>query len=285
MSVQIIQQYQFNDDIPLTNSALQMELNNIQQVINNANLALLTWDNVNATKSTIGTLTLTNPLAVANGGTNSSTALTSNRFIVSSAGKIVEASLVTASRAVASDTNGLPTASATTSTELSYVNGVTSAIQTQINTKQATLTAGQLPGTATNDSANAGNVGEYISSAFTASAAPATTTWGDATSISLTAGDWDIMYQVIANSNSVANVTVLQMATTTTTGNSTTGQTSGTNLLSETGTFLASDKTSMTLGRVRASLSGSATYYAKINASFTGTAPQFDGIISARRVR
>ncbi len=40
---------------------------------------------------------------------------------------------VTASKAVATDSNGLPVASATTATELGYVNGVTSAIQTQID--------------------------------------------------------------------------------------------------------------------------------------------------------
>lgn len=79
--------------------------------------------------------TLTIPVTVANGGTNSSTALNSNRFVVSSGGKIVEAAAVTASRAVASDSNGLPVASATTAAELAFVNGVTSAIQTQINTK------------------------------------------------------------------------------------------------------------------------------------------------------
>lgn len=44
---------------------------------------------------------------------------------------------VTASRAVATDANGLPVASSTTATELGYVNGVTSAIQTQLNGKQA----------------------------------------------------------------------------------------------------------------------------------------------------
>ncbi len=42
---------------------------------------------------------------------------------------------VTASRAVATDANGLPTASATTATELGYLSGVTSAIQTQLGTK------------------------------------------------------------------------------------------------------------------------------------------------------
>lgn len=46
---------------------------------------------------------------------------------------------VTASRAVVTDANGLPTAATTTATELGYVNGVTSAIQTQLNSKQSTL--------------------------------------------------------------------------------------------------------------------------------------------------
>jgi hypothetical protein len=45
---------------------------------------------------------------------------------------------VTASRAVVTDANGLPAASATTATELGYVSGVTSAIQTQIDAKAST---------------------------------------------------------------------------------------------------------------------------------------------------
>lgn len=46
---------------------------------------------------------------------------------------------VTASKAVATDSNGLPTASTTTATELGYVAGVTSAIQTQINGLSAAI--------------------------------------------------------------------------------------------------------------------------------------------------
>lgn len=48
-------------------------------------------------------------------------------------GAIGEAAAITASRALASDANGIPTHSATTATELGYVSGVTSAIQTQLN--------------------------------------------------------------------------------------------------------------------------------------------------------
>ena len=48
-----------------------------------------------------------------------------------------EGTNLTASRAVVSDSSGLITASDVTSTELGYLDGVTSAIQTQLNAKQA----------------------------------------------------------------------------------------------------------------------------------------------------
>jgi hypothetical protein len=90
--------------------------------------------------TTSGTLAITysgTALPVANGGTNSTTALNNNRFMVSSGSAIVEAAAVTANSAVASDSNGLPVASSTTATELGFVHNVTSAIQTQLNVKQA----------------------------------------------------------------------------------------------------------------------------------------------------
>jgi hypothetical protein len=43
----------------------------------------------------------------------------------------------TASRALVSDASGVITPATTTATEIGYVNGVTSAIQTQLNAKQA----------------------------------------------------------------------------------------------------------------------------------------------------
>jgi hypothetical protein len=58
--------------------------------------------------------------------------------MISSGSAIVEGSAITASRALASDAGGLPVASTTTSTELGYVSGVTSAVQTQINAKADT---------------------------------------------------------------------------------------------------------------------------------------------------
>jgi hypothetical protein len=86
-------------------------------------------DQLNAKEPTITVL------PVAKGGTNSSTALNNNRNIVSSGGQIVESAAITANRALSSDASGIPVASSVTDTELGYVSGVTSAIQTQLNAK------------------------------------------------------------------------------------------------------------------------------------------------------
>lgn len=117
---------------------------------------------------------VTGVLPIANGGTNSSTALVNNRIIESIGGAIVEAAAITANRALASDVNGLPVASVTTDTELGFVSGVTSSIQTQLNGKQATgnyITALTGDGTATGPGSVAftlatvnGNVGSFGSS-------------------------------------------------------------------------------------------------------------------------
>lgn len=79
-----------------------------------------------------GILTWTN--AAGTGTVNSGTA---NRlaYYASSTNAVSELTAITTSRALASDANGLPVAATTTATELGYVNGVTSAIQTQINLK------------------------------------------------------------------------------------------------------------------------------------------------------
>lgn len=78
-------------------------------------------------------------LPIAKGGTNSSTALSNNRVMKSSGGAIVEAAAITAAKALKSDANGIPvhfdTATEPSLTELAYVKGVTSAIQTQIDSK------------------------------------------------------------------------------------------------------------------------------------------------------
>jgi hypothetical protein len=64
---------------------------------------------------------------------------------------------VTASKALASDTNGYVSATSVTSTELGYVSGVTSAIQTQLNGKSGLVAVE--PSANTNTATSVGYVG------------------------------------------------------------------------------------------------------------------------------
>lgn len=84
---------------------------------------------------------VTGVLPVANGGTNSSAALSNNRVIISNAGAITEASAITASRALSSNVSGIPVASVTTSAELAFLSGTTSSVQTQLNNKVAKVSS------------------------------------------------------------------------------------------------------------------------------------------------
>lgn len=102
-------------------------------------------------------------LSVAKGGTNSGTALSNNRIMRSSSGSIVEASAITASRALISDANGIPTHSSVTSTELGYVSGVTSAVQTQIDA----LKVGSMSGHIESPSAKTYTLEQYAEFAYT----------------------------------------------------------------------------------------------------------------------
>jgi hypothetical protein len=76
-------------------------------------------------------------LALVRGGTNADlSSASSHAFVhVNAAGTALQATLLTASRAVVTDGNGLPSSSSVTSTELGYLSGVTSSIQTQLDAR------------------------------------------------------------------------------------------------------------------------------------------------------
>lgn len=139
-------------------------------------------------------------------------------------------------------------------------------------------------GTSTNNDACTGCVGEYAESTFSGVAAPTTLQFGDATSISLTAGDWDVEVHAWINTNNAASVTYAGLGVSTTSGNSSTGMTGGQQLVYTHG-VAGSVTDSIAIPRVRMSLSSTTTVYAKYIASYSATAPNFSGMISARRVR
>ena len=80
------------------------------------------------------------------------TQLNSKQASITGAASSITSSNLTTSRALISNTSGKVAASTTTSTELGYVHGVTSAIQTQLDNKQATLVSGTNIKTVNNNS-------------------------------------------------------------------------------------------------------------------------------------
>jgi len=91
-----------------------------------------------ATRSVVtedGTATLTNKTFDADGTGNSITNIENADIKAAAAIALDKLAATTASRALVSDASGFVSAATTTATEIGYVNGVTSAIQTQLNTK------------------------------------------------------------------------------------------------------------------------------------------------------
>lgn len=137
----------------VTSSATNLTLPTVGTLATLDGSEILTGKTMSGASNTFSNIPLatavTGTLAIGNGGTNSASALNNNRVMRSSGGAIVEAAAITASRALVSDANGIPTHATTTTTEIEYVSGVTSAIQTQLNGKVATTGAETISGVKT----------------------------------------------------------------------------------------------------------------------------------------
>lgn len=138
-------------------------------------------------------------------------------------------------------------------------------------------------GTTTNNSANAGSVGEYIASVATATNFPTSTQWGDLTSIALSVGDWDVSVLLDAAINGATMTGGVGAGLSTTSGN-TTPSTLGSSY-ANTAPPTSTANTSVAIPGFRVSLAAPATYYLKYAATYSAGTPQATGRISARRVR
>ncbi len=174
------------------------------------------------------------------------------------------------------------------SAEWGTVFAVTGTFSGNVAAVAGTFT-GQLQGdgTATNDNASTGQIGETVSSTVGTTSFPTSGQFGDATSISLTAGDW--LVSVIGQAASTTDtVTDVNLGVSTTAGNDGTGLTTG-------DTFVRIGPTPASTGSVRGtgyivpkrfSLSGTTTVYLKFSGTYTSTAPTFQGArIQAVRIR
>lgn len=150
-------------------------------------------------------------------------------------------------------------------------------------TSSAFASAGQIPGTATNDSASAGNIGEYISSTIATAnkIALTTATTANITNISLTAGDWDVTGQVDYVTGGATVIATMQQGASTTSATLGAQDTYSTVNLGATITSDPGNPTPIT----RFSLSATTTVYLVANSQFSVSTLSAYGTIRARRVR
>jgi len=142
-----------------------------------------------------------------------------------------------------------------------------------------------IKGTATNDAAATGLVGEYVESVISTTANfPTSAEWGDLTSISLTAGDWDVSALMTSVASGATMSGEVRMGISTTSGNSITGLTLGSNRATILPPTSLSDN-STSIPPYRMSLSGTTTVYFKYYADYSSGTPKAAGRLSARRVR
>lgn len=126
-------------------SAIQTQLNAKQTTtLTNGNFLVGNGSNAATSVTPTGDVTFDNTGAFAIGASKVTSSMIVDGTIVnadvnsSAAIAVSKLAAVTASKALASDSSGFVSATSVTSTELGYISGVTSAIQTQLNTKAAT---------------------------------------------------------------------------------------------------------------------------------------------------
>lgn len=139
-------------------------------------------------------------------------------------------------------------------------------------------------GTATNDSAATGYIGETVAAnVSTTTNFPATGTFGDLTSISLTAGDW-LLSGVLRHALNGSAAVDGFVGISTTSGNSGTGLVNGDNSLD----FLpgtANADSSCSIPGWELKLTGTTTVYLKYSSTYASGQPKATGRISAVRIR
>jgi len=141
---------------------------------------------------------------------------------------------------------------------------------------------GQLPGTATNDNAATGNIGEYVS-ATASSVALTTATARNVVSISLTAGDWDVSASGMITGTGTTTFQTLQAGISTTSATLPSGPDAISDMTYAVFTALYDSPTNIPATRI--SIAATTTVYYVAYATFSVSTATVSGFLRARRVR
>lgn len=144
---------------------------------------------------------------------------------------------------------------------------------------------GGIKGRSTAANATAGNVGEYVESIVTAVAAAATTVYQDLTTISLTAGDWDVTLHVESNFTAASTTQFFGGISTGTAGNAFSDGVQGSNRFNLSTGGVGVSAVTLSVPNLRLSLSATTTVMAKTYYVYSAGAPTTSGRLSARRVQ
>jgi len=202
---------------------------------------------------------------------------------------------------MASSINASTTAGVVTTADTSGVLALQTAGTTAISidaSQAVTLTGAITPsqtagivGTTTNNNANAGSVGEVVSSSVAVGSAVSLTTAATATSgktitsISLTAGDWDVFGIVGINMAATTNFTASAGGINTVADTLNSLYEEETRFSYGAGGFVPNNVFSFAFPTTRVSIASTTTYYLIGYASFTISTATAFGRITARRIR
>ena len=182
--------------------------------------------------------------------------------------------------ATATSINKVAVTAPATSATLTIANGTT-----LTTTSSTSVGQGQYQGTATNDNATAGNIGEYVQSETSSGSAVSVTsnTATNITSISLTAGDWDVWGSVVFVPAGTTVPSLILSCVSTTSGACT--QPNGGSYSSLSVSFPAGVNQVLPAGMKRISLASTTTVYIIGASIFTTSTMTAYGGVYARRVR
>jgi hypothetical protein len=257
-------------DQPPGGADLNNEFSNIVNLLNSLNEGVLSWSNLKGT-------TLT-PLAnIAMGGFK----LTGLGAGTTNGDSLRYEQLIGLYLLLSGGTMSGPIAMGT-----SKITGLGNGSAAQDAAAFGQLISNNIKGTTTNDNATAGNIGEYVSATTGfATNFPATNVFGDGTSMSLTAGDWNVDAVLFVNNQGVTT-TDIEFGISQTTGNSTTGLVVGDNYVAlALGVGTSLQHAAGNISGYRQSLASTTTIYLKVMATYTGTTPTYGCRLSARRMR
>lgn len=165
------------------------------------------------------------------------------------------------------------------------IASMTVTVSTITTLSVVTLTPTNLVGTTTGSNAAAGSVGEYVEGTQTTyTNYPTTNQYGDGTSISLTAGDWDVSAVMSTSLNGATTSNRFELGISSNTGNTSNNLTFGTTLV-DTLPPTALAFSSAALPSIRFSLTTTTTLYLKVLAQYTAGNPQYVCHLYARRMR